>query len=395
VTNASPPPLIAHVVYHFGVGGLENGVVNLINRLPASRWRHAVIALMQVTEAMKARVARQDVTFVALDKGPGHLVAHYPRLYRLFRELRPAIVHTRNLAALEAVVPARLARVPAVVHGEHGRDADDIDGRNVRNLWTRRLFSPFVSRYVTLSAELQSYLQERIGIAPARIEQIINGVDTATFAPRGRERAPVAGCPFRDPKLFIVGTVGRLDAVKDQTNLARAFVSALRRHPGARERLRLAIVGDGPLRDEVLRILAEAGAAPYAWLAGERHDVADMMRGLDCFVLPSLAEGISNTLLEAMASGLPVIATRVGGNAELMEEGLTGRLVPRADPEALATEILHYFDDPLLARRHGGAGRSLVEKRFSLDLMVRRYDELYSDVLRTAQPAAAAVAQLR
>ena len=108
----------------------------------------------------------------------------------------------------------------------------------------------------------------------------------------------------------------------------------------------------------------------------------------------SLAEGISNTLLEAMASGLPVIATRVGGNAELMEEGLTGRLVPRADPEALATEILRYFDDPLLARRHGGAGRSLVEKRFSLEQMVRRYDELYSSVLRHAQPAATAAAEL-
>jgi glycosyltransferase involved in cell wall biosynthesis len=417
---SSSPPLIAHVVYRFDVGGLENGVVNLINRLPASRWRHAVIALTQVAPAMRARVARPDVAYVSLDKGPGHLVPLYPRLVRLFGEMKPAIVHTRNLAALEAVVPARLARVPAVVHGEHGRDADDIDGRNRRNLWTRRLFSPFVSRYVALSAELQRYLTDRVGVAPARITQIINGVDTALFSPRAgravdvdsspsrvgsgastdpvtnrsRERSPIDGCPFTDPSHFIVGTVGRLDTVKDQTNLARAFVSALRRHPGARERLRLAIVGDGPLRDEVLRVLAEADATPHAWLAGERHDVADVMRGLDCFVLPSLAEGISNTLLEAMASGLPVIATRVGGNAELMEEGLTGRLVPRADPEALATEILHYLDDPQLARRHGGAGRSLVEKRFSLDLMVRKYDELYSGVLGSALPAANAVAQL-
>ncbi len=394
-SRPSPPPLIAHVVYNFGVGGLENGVVNLINRLPASRWRHAVIALTQVAPAMRARVARPDVTYVSLDKRPGHLYPLYPRLVRLFRELRPSIVHTRNLAALEAVVPARVARVAAVVHGEHGRDASDLDGRNVRYLWTRRLFSPFVSRYVALSAELQRYLAGRVGIAPSRITQIINGVDTASFAPRGRERPAIDGCPFADRRHFIVGTVGRLDAVKDQTNLARAFVSALRRHPGARERLRLVVVGDGPLRDEVLRVLAGADATAYAWLAGERHDVADVMRGLDCFVLPSLAEGISNTLLEAMASSLPVIATRVGGNAELMEEGLTGRLVPRADPEALATEMLRYFDDPQLARRHGGAGRSLVEKRFSLDLMVRRYDELYASVLRGAVPATNAVAQLR
>jgi sugar transferase (PEP-CTERM/EpsH1 system associated) len=393
--NAAPPPLIAHVVYHFGVGGLENGVANLINRLPASRWRHAVIALTQVAPAMRSRVTRPDVTFVALDKAPGHLVPLYPRLARLLRQLRPAIVHTRNLAALEAVVPARLARVPAVVHGEHGRDADDIDGRNARRLWTRRLFSPFVSRYVALSGELQRYLVERVGIAPARIERIINGVDTARFTSRGRSRAAVDGCPFADPRLFVVGTVGRLDAVKDQTNLARAFVAALRRHPQARQRLRLAIVGDGPLRDEVARVLAEADAAPLAWLAGERHDIPALMRGLDLFVLPSLAEGISNTLLEAMASGLPVVATRVGGNAELMEEGLTGRLVPRADPEAMATEILRYFDDPALARRHGGAGRSLVEQRFSLELMVRRYDELYTAVLRPGVAAASTVAPAR
>jgi sugar transferase (PEP-CTERM/EpsH1 system associated) len=395
LTGASPPPLIAHVVYHFGVGGLENGVVNLINRLPASRWRHAVIALTRVAPAMQERITRPDVTYVSLDKAPGHLVTFYPRLARLFRQLRPSIVHTRNLAALEAVVPARLARVPAVVHGEHGRDANDIDGRNVSNLWTRRLFTPFVSRYVTLSAELERYLSGRVGIAPARIARIVNGVDTAAFAPRSRGRAPIDGCPFSETRHFIVGTVGRLDAVKDQTNLARAFVAALRRHPGARARLRLVVVGDGPLRDEVLSVLAAADATPYAWLAGGRHDIADVMRGLDCFVLPSLAEGISNTLLEAMASGLPVIATRVGGNAELMEEGLTGRLVPRADPEALATEILRYFDDPLLARRHGGAGRSLVEKRFSLDLMVRRYDELYASVLRGELPTANPVGQLR
>jgi len=180
----SSPPLIAHVVYAFGVGGLENGVVNLINRLPASRWRHAVIALTQVAPAMRSRVKRTDVTYVALDKGPGHLVALYPRLVRLFREMKPSIVHTRNLAALEAVVPARLARVPAVVHGEHGRDVDDIDGSNWRNLWTRRLFSPFVSRYVALSSELERYLSGQVGIAPRRIMQIINGVDTAVFAPR-------------------------------------------------------------------------------------------------------------------------------------------------------------------------------------------------------------------
>jgi sugar transferase (PEP-CTERM/EpsH1 system associated) len=342
---------------------------------------------------MRARVTRPDVEYFALDKRPGHLVPYYPRLYRLFRRLQPSVVHTRNLAALEAVVPARLAGVGAVVHGEHGRDADDIEGRNARYRWVRRAYSPFVSRYVALSLDLQRYLVDGVGIAPGRISQLYNGVDCAAFAPGGKGRAPLADGPFNDPRLFVIGTVGRLDAVKDQTNLARAFVSALRRHPQARERLRLVIVGDGTLRGDVQRILDDADASALAWLPGARHDVAAVMRALDCFVLPSLSEGISNTLLEAMASGLPVVATRVGGNAELMEEGLTGCLVPRADPEALATEILRYFDHPQLARRHGRAGRDLAEKRFSIEQMVRRYDELYAQVLRRQGPAAAPVAQ--
>ena len=110
--------------------------------------------------------------------------------------------------------------------------------------------------------------------------------------------------------------------------------------------MRLVVVGDGALRAQFEQLLRDAGALDLAWFAGDRSDVADVMRGLDCFVLPSLAEGISNAILEAMASGLPIVATRVGGNAELIEEGMTGRIVPRADHAALASEIVAYFAEP-------------------------------------------------
>ena len=120
------PLLIAHVVYRFDIGGLENGVVNLINRLPESRWRHAVLALTEVSSAFTQRVQRQDVQYLSLHKSPGHLWKLYPRLVRMFRELQPAVVHTRNLAALEAVVPAWTAGIPVRIHGEHGRDASPV-----------------------------------------------------------------------------------------------------------------------------------------------------------------------------------------------------------------------------------------------------------------------------
>jgi len=374
-------PLIVHVVYRFAVGGLENGVVNLINRLPHDAWRHGVIALTDVSPEFCSRVTRSDVVYEALGKPPGHLIALYPRLFRLFRNLRPAIVHTRNTAALEAVVPAWAARVPVRIHGEHGWDTADLHGSSSRLRWTRQAYSPFVTGYIALSQHLEDYLAQQVGIGRERITQLYNGVDTAQFFARASGSARIADCPFRDPGLWLVGTVGRMQMVKDQTSLARAFVRAIERDPSARARLRLVMVGDGALRSEIERILDKAGVRELAWLPGERSDVPEITRSLDCFVLPSLAEGISNTILEAMASGLTVIATRVGGNAELVEDGMTGRLVPPADSEALATRILDYFHHPDVGRRHGKAGRNRAERRFSLDRMVADYDRLYRRLL--------------
>ena len=125
-------PLVVHVVYRFGVGGLENGVVNLINRLPVDRWRHAIVSVTDVSEEFARRIERTDVETIALQRGPGHLVRDYPRIYRLLRKLAPAIVHTRNLAALEAVVPAWAAQVPVRIHGEHGWDMQDPAGERKR-----------------------------------------------------------------------------------------------------------------------------------------------------------------------------------------------------------------------------------------------------------------------
>jgi sugar transferase (PEP-CTERM/EpsH1 system associated) len=374
-------PLVAHVVHRFDVGGLENGVANLVNRLPAGDFRHAVVALTEVT-AFRSRIARDDVSFHAIGKGGGHGFKVYPELLGLFRGLRPSIVHTRNLAALEAVVPAALAGVPVRIHGEHGWDVADLVGSSRKYRLVRRLYRPFVHRYVALSQGLESYLVRAVGVPRERVVRICNGVDTVRFAPASDgARAPVAGSPFNDPNLWIVGTVGRLQHVKDQVTLARAFVRAVAIVPGAAQRMRLAIVGDGPLRAEVEQVLAQAHAAHLAWLPGERADVPACLRGFSCFALPSRAEGISNTILEAMASGLPVVATNVGGNPELVEEGVTGTLVPAEDPEALAREIVASFRAPRLAEARGRAGRERAEKLFSLDGMVRRYGELYRELL--------------
>ena len=379
--NQVPAPLIVHVVYRFRVGGLENGLVNLVNRLPPQSWRHAIVSLTDIDEGFAARITRNDVRYVALGKGSGHAFPLYPRLFRIFRELKPALVHTRNIAALEASAPAWAANVPARVHGEHGRDVDDLDGSSRRYRWVRRAFSPFITRYIAVSPDLARYLGEQVGIAGGRIEQIYNGVDTTRFRPPPAGKAPLPGCPFAASDHWLVGTVGRMETVKDQTNLARAFVRALELHPEARRRMRLVLIGDGALRPQVEAILAAAGVRDLAWLPGELADVPAVLQGLDCFVLPSLAEGVSNTILEAMATALPVIATRVGANGELVQDGITGRLVPASDSEALARAMVWYLGDPATAMQHGVSGRQCAERRFSLDRMVDDYHRLYSELV--------------
>jgi sugar transferase (PEP-CTERM/EpsH1 system associated) len=376
--NASRP-LLAHVVFRFGVGGLENGIVNLINHLPRERWRHAIVSLTDVSREFTERITHPDVHYVALGKRPGHLARYYPQLLRLFKALRPAIVHTRNLAALEAVVPAWAAGVPVRIHGEHGWDIQDPEGRRRRYRLVRRLYRPFVNHYIALSQHLAEYLQDHVGVPDEAISQVYNGVDTERFYPSTGDA--IAGCPFHASDHWLIGSVGRLEAIKDPLNLARAFIRALKLHPAAAARLRLVVVGDGALRQPMDALLADAGVRDLAWLAGERAEVPQLMRGLDCFVLPSRAEGVSNTILEAMATRLPIVATGVGGNAELIESGMSGTLVPPADPDALARGIIAYFEDRAVARRHAKAAYHVALTRFSLATMVAAYASIYEHAL--------------
>jgi len=384
--SAALPPLVMHVVYRFDTGGLENGVVNLINHMPAEAYRHAVVALTEVVPRFAERIRREGVQFVSLHKPPGHALRLYPRLAALMRQMRPAIVHTRNLASLECQVPAWWAGVPVRVHGEHGRDIDDPHGTVRRYQLLRRAYRPFVHHQITLSRDITDYTRQRVGVPASGVTQIINGVDTTRFAPAPEGRLALAGSPFHDPRLFVVGTVGRMQAVKAQTVLAQAFAQAVSLAPALRDRLRLVLVGEGPLRAEAQRLLADAGLAELAWLPGERTDVPDVMRSLDAFVLPSLAEGISNTILEAMSSALPVLATRVGGNAELVAEGGTGALVPAGNVQALAQGLVTLAQNPARAQALGQAGRQRVLERFSLAAMVSAYRAVYDQQLARRGP---------
>jgi len=373
-------PLIVHVVYRLGVGGLENGLVNLINHLPAARYRHAIVCLTQATE-FRQRIRRADVSVHEIHKRAGKDPAAYWRLWRLLRQLDPDVVHTRNLATIDCQFVAALAGVRGRVHGEHGWDVYDLHGTNRRYRQLRRLAAKFVGRFVTMSRDLERWLVSDVGVPAACVTQIYSGVDATRFHPRVGPRGAFGPAGFCDERSFVIGTAGRLEAVKDPATLVRGFVALLERQPQLRERARLVFIGDGALREALQAQIAQAGIGQLCWLAGSRDDVPALLRGLDLFALPSLNEGISNTILEAMATALPVVATRVGGNLELVREGRTGRLFPASDATAVADALVAYAAEPELARRHGAAARAVVEAEFALTRMVDEYAAVYEQVL--------------
>jgi sugar transferase (PEP-CTERM/EpsH1 system associated) len=366
------------MMYRFAAGGLENVLVQLINGLPRQRFRHTVIALTGADRDFAARIRRDDVRIVELGKPPGQPFRMYPAMHRLLRELRPDVLHTCNLAALEFVPVAALAGVPLRVHAEHGWDIADPEGKNRRYRLLRRLYRPFVSRYVAVSVQLRDYLADVVKVPRAQLHFVPNGVDTQIFHPRTSDDALVRDFPFRRPDHWVVGTVGRLEPIKNQMLLAQAFVRLVRSDPPGAQRLRLAIVGGGPLAGQIEAVLRDAGLAERLWMPGACGGIAQLLHGFDCFVLPSLSEGTSCTLQEAMATALPIVATDVGGNAQLLENGRCGWLVASQDADAMARALESIFRAAPQAAANA-EGLAVVREKYSLDAMIARYEQLFTE----------------
>lgn len=366
---------VVHLVYRLAVGGMENVVAQLVQHLPREGFRHTVIALSSVDPAFARRLDGARVDFIALDKPPGQPFRLYPQVYRLLRRLRPDVVHSCNLAALEFLPVAWLARVPVRIHVEHGMDSREINGKASRYRLLRRMYRPFVTRYVAVSTDQARQCAE-FGAAPQRVHLIPNGVDTRQFRPRRSTDALPSGFPFRRGQDWVIGTVGRQVEIKNPLLLVDAFVALVRSAAPGTERLRLALVGDGPLQLQIAERVRSAGLADRVWLPGVRADIADILRSFDCFVLPSLSEATSCALQEAMATGLAVVATDVGGNADVLEHGRCGSLVASGDVNALAAQLLRLSQvgpaDPQAV-----AALSAVRTRYGLATVIQRYGDLF------------------
>lgn len=379
------PPLIAHIVYALDTGGLENGLVNIINRMAKDEFRHMVICLTS-SGKFAERIEPADVPVIELNKPPGHSLKTFYALWKVLKTYQPDIVHSRNLAALEAQLVTLALPGVKRVHGEHGRDMNDLDGNNRKYNLLRSLMRPLIHHYFAVSQDLSQWLTQRIGVSPDKISQVYNGVDQAKFAVArlsgiSADAERELPSSFNDPNALVVGTVGRLTPVKDQQALIQAVAMLRQQKSAFASRLRLLLVGDGPLRSTLQQQALDAGIAEVTWFAGDRSDVARLLQCMDVFVLPSLAEGISNTLLEAMACALPVVATRVGGTPELITQNEQGLLVPAADPQELALALSRVLGDAGLRQRLGNSGRRKVEQHFNWDTTVNRYADIYRALL--------------
>lgn len=363
------PPLVAHIVYRFDYGGLENGLVNLINTMPADAARHVVISLTEPGGIVQ-RLTKTDVAVHNLQKKPGKDPAAYIRLFRLLRTLNPDVVHTRNFGTLDCQLVAFLAGVPNRLHGEHGWDVHDPLGKNRKYRYLRRLLSPLVHKFIVLSHELQMWMIEVVGISSAKVERICNGVDTDRFKPSAKSG--------QKGKSLVFGSVTRFTEIKDPLNTIKGFIQLESQLKEKIALLKLLMVGNGYLRADALDMISESGMEQNVCLVGSQLDVGPWLEKMDVFVMGSKREGISNTILEAMASGLPVIATNTGGNPELVEAGQTGMIVETENPNALAEAMATYSTNPDMISQHGRKARERVLKLFSLKTMVDRYTRIYN-----------------
>ena len=369
------PIRVIHIVRAFQTGGLETLVLEMCRRI-ASRGDVEVSTLALLPgDGLELRPQYGDVPCRVLTGPAGRgKLATWRALRSLFREARPDVVHAHNFLALaRSGLAARWAGVPALVATKHGAYWPKLMG-------SRRLAGRcyrMADAIIAVSNDVREGLLARYRLPPERVRVVLNGIDTERFRPSERHRdgelervLGVSGDP-------LLGTVCRLSPEKGVPTLLEAFGAVLQGAPEAR----LVIVGDGPLRAECEALAEGLGLGAAVRFLGTRDDVAAIYPLLDVYVQPSYAEGISLTMLEACSCALPVVATTVGGNPEIIEDAMTGRLVPPWDAHALAGAVLRTWrarDDALAM---GRATRERMVERFSLDRMVSDHVALYREVL--------------
>jgi glycosyltransferase involved in cell wall biosynthesis len=367
---AGSPATVVHVVASLEIGGLERVVLDLVKHVDRSRFAPRVVCL-EHRGVLSARVTALGIPVDCLAAPGGGTVRAIVRLARYLREVNADIVHTHNVKPhLHGALAAGLARVPVTVSTKHGRNVPTRPLGRMANRVACRMCSDLVG----VSADCAAIWHDVESANARKVSVITNGIDLGAFAlpappPSGSRRAV---------------SVARLSAVKDPLTLLEAARLVLDREPA----FQLDLVGDGPLRGEVERSIVCLRLGDAVRVHGALDDVRPVLREAGFFVSSSTSEGVSLTLLEAMAAGLPAVATQVGGNPEVVEHGKTGVLVPPREPAALADAMTWMVRQPGARERMGGAARRRVEEHFDVRRTVAAYERMYLRALDSRQHGA-------
>jgi sugar transferase (PEP-CTERM/EpsH1 system associated) len=380
---------VMHVLDNMGWGGMQNGLVNMIHRLDPNRFEHIVCCTRYLEPEKSHRLSADRARTVCIGNPEGVSRFQLAALSRSIRDLNPDIVHSRNWGGVEAVVAGRWVGSSALVHSEHGLDEQSVVSEPWRRIAFRRLAFELADRVMSVSDHLRKIHAKRTGFPARRISVIHNGVDTNRFGPDAGLRASAREELGLAPDEFCIGCVGSLTPVKDYPTVLRAVGAMAKsvRH------WRLMVVGEGPERTHLEELVnQQPDWRSHIRFLGLRSDVPAMLNAMDVYVLPSIIEGISNSLLEAMATGLPALVTDTGGNPEVVMEGNSGMLFPVGDWQRLAEHLCQLQSQPDRRLRLGKQALLRIRDNFSIDAMVRNYEQLYESLaLRPKTPACAEI----
>jgi glycosyltransferase involved in cell wall biosynthesis len=361
------------LITELNVGGAERIVEQLASGLLRDRY-NVKVACLYDPHAIGADIQAAGIPVIDLDmRNKVDLRAPY-RLFRLLQAGNVQILHAHLFHAnFLAATVGRLARVPVIIATRH---SVEIGGR--RREWINRLVRPLCDAVVAVSREVYEAEVRRSEIDLDKLVMIPSGVGVQIFEAVDQASTGRLQSLWKiRPEFRLVGTVGRFVEPKGYTYLLDALAKIRTQISDAKALL----VGDGALRQPMEEKARELGLSDTVVFTGTRRDVPQVLALLDVFVLPSLWEGLPIALLEAMAAGLPVVATAVGGTPEVVVDGVTGILVPPRDPDALAEAILTLLHDPDLRRKMGQAGRERVRGHFSVEKMVKETEGLYRRLL--------------
>lgn len=360
---------ILFVNHSLGMGGIETMIVDMVRLLPTDQFSPEV-AIFESGGNLERTLIERGIPVHYLNKRDGVDAGLFLRLRKLLKERKIQVVHSHNFSAwLYSSVATRSVGNIVHVHTEHS-GVGVLPRRHMVERWLSRL----THHVVAVSKHVHQVMVREIGISRMRVKLIHNGVNTARFAPNAVTRSVTREALALGDDDIAIGIIARLAPVKNHAHLLRAFASLLNT---GHTRAKLLVIGDGPERQKLEALAAQLGIAASTRFLGERRDTEALLNALDIYALSSLSEGMNLTLLEAMSTGLPIVATAVGGNGEIVKDGSTGFLVSLIDLDAMSSRLKQLMDNPSLRRQFGQAARTSAIDRFDEQVMIEAYLALY------------------